>query len=140
MAELFRTLIMPVAVVAAARDIAASLGSGWQGMWTTPLSPNGIEPATHYISSGMVPVRFAQIMPIQTWAQAEDGAWIKAASLPGSPASIYGFLMQRNVTAYSLPQIEAIMSAADITEQEPYSAMARLGVQIISPPLNTIVG
>ena len=58
---IYRNLI----IAAAQRDLAAQLcavlaGPGGSNMFTTPLSPTGLEPATHYISAGMIEDRFLQ--------------------------------------------------------------------------------
>ena len=74
-------------------------------------------------------------MPLQTWEQDDSCMWIRTASTPGNAAAVHGFLLERGVTAYSLAQIVAMMDAADITEQPPFTAMARLNVQIINPPM-----
>lgn len=55
MTEVFATLIVPASEVVEARSIASQF-SGGEGMFTTGLSESGDEPATHYISSGIVSV------------------------------------------------------------------------------------
>lgn len=55
MAEIFRTMIVQEAVVLDARAIAVDvLGPVGNNMFTSPLSPTGEVPITHYISSGYV--------------------------------------------------------------------------------------
>lgn len=134
--DLFRTMILPASVAPTGREIA-SLAGGGDAWWTTPLSASGKAPATHFISTGLTPTQITQMLPLQTWEQNATGAWIKTASTPGQAQAVYGFLQQRGVTSYSLAQIEAMMAAADITDQPPFVAMARLGAQIINPPLDT---
>lgn len=46
----FRTVIVDAANVAQARSLAS------EGLFTTPCSPSGNDPATHYISSGYMPL------------------------------------------------------------------------------------
>lgn len=55
MGDVFRTLIVPSAAAPSAREAAAGISSDCAGMWSTPVSPTGSDPATHYISSGFVP-------------------------------------------------------------------------------------
>lgn len=49
----FRTFVSPAEDVQANRDLLATFDGG-QGMLTTPCSPDGLPPATAYISSGFV--------------------------------------------------------------------------------------
>ena len=59
--DIFATIIVTAAEVQVARDAAAQFHGG-DGMLTTGLSATGAEPATHYISSGMVPEEVVQAM------------------------------------------------------------------------------
>ena len=130
--DLFRTMILPASVAPMGREIA-SLAGGGDAWWTTPLSASGKDLATHFISTGLIPTQTAQMLPLQTWEQNATGAWVKTASTPGQAQAVHGFLQQRGVTSYSLAQIEAMMAAADITEQPPFVAMARFGLKIVAP-------
>jgi hypothetical protein len=132
MADLFRTLILPDANVALAREIAASFGPGGVGMFTTPLSADGLEPASHYISSGYVPAEFAFMVPCQTWEQDEDGEWTLVSSAPGDPIAVYTHASENGVEC-TQDDVDALFAAADVTAQEPFVAMARLGLQIVNP-------
>lgn len=53
MSDRFRTYLCPTAIVTTAQAAAAQYAGG-EGMFTTPCSPTGQMPATHYISSGFV--------------------------------------------------------------------------------------
>ena len=130
MRDIFRTMILPASVALMGREIASMAGGG-DAWWTTPLSASGKEPATHFISTGMIPIRITQMLPLQTWEQDESGVWIKTASTPGQAQAVHGFLLSRGVTSYSLAQIEAMMAAADITEQPPFTAMARRKLKLV---------
>ena len=130
--DIFRTLIVPTANVALARAIAASFGPGGDGMFTTPLSANGLDPASHYISSGFVPEQFAYMVPCQTWALNEDGAWIMVASEPGDPVAVYQAASEAGVIC-TQAEVDALFAAADVTAQEPFVAMGRLGLAIVNP-------
>lgn len=130
--DAFRTLIVPTANVELARAIAASFGTGGVGMWTTPLSPTGAEPATHFISTGGIPAEFAFLVSCQTWAQGEDGAWVMTGETPGDPVAVYGLAVEAGIPC-TQDDVDDLFDAADVTEQEPFVAMARLGVQIVQP-------
>ena len=135
MADAFRTLIVPASQVDLARAIAASFGPGGDGMWTTPLSATGLDPASHYISSGFVPEAFAYMVPLQVWEQNEDGAWVLVSSEPGDPVAVYTAASEAGVIC-TQAEVDALFAAADVTAQEPFVAMGRLGLAIVNPPMD----
>lgn len=134
--DIFRTLIVPAANVSLARDIAASFGPGGEGMFTTPLSASGIDPATHYISTGYVPPEYGYLVPLQVWALNEEGNWVLVESEPGDPVAVYTAATAQGVVC-TQADVDALFAAADVTEQEPFTAMGRLDLTIINPPLDT---
>ena len=136
MADAFRTLIVTAAHAPFAQQLAASFGPGGAGMWTTPLSASGLDPATHYISSGALPEEFADLVPTQTWEQI-DGTWTMTGSTPGNPAAIYAVAQSQGVQC-TLAEVEDTLTSSDVTEQPPFVAMGRMGLTIINPPLDTI--
>ena len=125
----FRTLILPAAVTPLARQIAATLSPAGIGMWTTGLSPTGAEPATHYISTGLISPEFAHMVPEQTWEQV-DGAWTQTSSTPGNPEAVTEACTAAGMEV-ALAQVEAVFAVADVTEQEPFTAMGRLGLVLV---------
>ena len=132
MADLFRTLLVDAQDVSVARSIAEAFGPGGAGMFTTPLSASGSEPATHYISSGYIPAEFVALAPCTTWTMDEDGNWVASDIYPGDAAAVYGFCQQAGLP-YTLAEIEGVFSRADGSAQEPFVAMGRLGLKIINP-------
>ena len=128
MADIFRTLILPANVTPLAQEIAATLSTGGIGMWTTGLSATGAEPATHYISTGFIPPEFAHMVPEQFWEQI-DGEWVQTGSEPGNPVAVYEACTAAGMTV-TLKQIEAVFAVADVTAQEPFTALGRLGLSI----------
>ena len=94
-------------------------------MFTTGLSPDGTEPASHYISSGPIANEFGDLLPLTSFD--EEGA---PTTRPGDVATVEAIADQAGIT---LPAgtIAALFAAIDVTEQEPFTAMARLGVQIV---------
>ena len=103
-----------IIVHAAIRDQAAGLcaalaGPGGTGMFETPLSSTGQEPATHYISSGMIEEEFAAMLENpELVVEASEGA-------------------------VTLEQAQALLSMSDVSEETPQQAFERLGLQIIQP-------
>jgi hypothetical protein len=141
---IFRTLIVPAASVQLARQIATSFGPDGEGMWITPLSASGLDPATHYISSGYVPPEYGYLVPLQVWAQYEYGGdWVLVSSEPGDPVTVYtAATAQTDVERVSVvctqQDIDNLFATVDVTEQEPFVAMGRLGLTIINPPMDNI--
>jgi len=135
MADTFATLIIVASDAPLARAIAASFGSGGVGMWTTPLSADGTDPATHFISSGYIPEAFAYMVPSQVWAQDENGNWVMTGSDPGNPQAVYEAATAQGVIC-TLADVEGVFSRSDCSPQEPFVAMGRLGLTIVNPPMN----
>ncbi len=131
--DIFRTLIVPDAQVALARAIAAALAPGGAGMWTTPLSPTGTAPATHWASSGLIPPGWQQMVPTQVWAENADGQWVKVSETPGDPALVLHAALAAGIET-DADAIAALFASADVTEQDPYEACARLGLTLVNPP------
>ena len=130
--DIFRTLIITATSAPLARTIAAAFGGGI-GMWTTPLSASGLDPATHYISTGYIPPEFAYMVPLQVWEQDANGVWTLVSTEPGDPVAVYNACVQAEIPC-TQSDIDAIYATADVTDQEPFVAMARLRLQIINPP------
>jgi hypothetical protein len=111
MMSVHRTLIVPAELVESARAIADQFGPSAQGMWITPLSPSGGLPATHYISAGKIDADFAWMLE--------------------SPQNLIDGAYARGVTV-SLSDAEALLTASDVSTEEPFVALARLGLQLIN--------
>jgi hypothetical protein len=132
--DIFRTLIVPAANVDLARAVGASFGPGGAGMWTTPLSASGSDPATHYISTGYVPPEYGFLVPLQVWSQDENNDWVLVSTEPGDPVAVYMAATSQGVVC-TQADIDALFAAADVTEQEPFTAMGRMGLTMINDPL-----
>jgi hypothetical protein len=131
----FRTLITTAATTPLARDIAATLSpTAGQNMWLTGLSATGSAPATHYVSTGLISPEFAMLVPEQMWEQDANGDWVQTGSSPGDPVLCYQMCIAGGLTV-TQAQVNAVYAAADVTEQEPFTAFARLGLQMVQEPL-----
>ena len=86
--DIFKTLVVQANQVELAREVGASYGAGGDGMFLTPLSATGNYPATHYISSGVIPEELDALL-------------------------------------VTVPDI-------DISDEEPFVAMERLGLNMIN--------
>lgn len=132
-----RTIIVPAAFQQLAQGLceAAAEGDAGKGMFTTGLSADGTAPATHYISSGYIFDDFAALLPLTTVEPStEDGEPDTVTERPGNVPVVEGLAAQAGIT---LPAgtIAALFAAIDVTEQEPFTAMSRLGVQIVQVAL-----
>ena len=130
MSDIFRTLILPASVTPLAQRIAATLSPAGAGMWVTGLAPTAEAPATHYISSGYIGPEFAHMVPCQTYIQDEEGAWVETGSEPGDPQAVTDACNASGLEV-TLEQVEAVFGVADVTEQEPFAAMVRMGLQMV---------
>ena len=125
-----RTIIVPASIAEPARAVCAGLaGPGGSGMFTTPLSPTGEAPPTHYISSGLIEQSFADLLPLTDVAYGEDGT-PSTSIRPGNVA-----LTVQLAAAAGLPiteaEVSAMLAAVDVSEQSAEDALVRLGLQII---------
>ena len=103
-------------------------------MWTTPLSASGSDPATHYISSGYVPPEYGFLVPLQVWTLDGNNDWVLVSTEPGDPVAVYMAATSQGVVC-TQADIDALFAAADVTEQEPFTAMGRMGLTMINDPL-----
>lgn len=128
-----RTIIVPAAFQQLAQGLceAAAEGDAGKGMFETALSADGQEPASHYISAGYIEDTFADILPLTTItpaAEMDEPPTIETR--PGNVEFVEGIAAQAGIT---LPAgtIAALFDAIDVSEQGPFEAMARTGLQII---------
>ena len=126
---LHRSIIVAAAQRDLAADICATLaGAGGSGMFTTPLSADGAAPATHYISAGMIEDAFAALLPLDALV---DDVWTRTyAGLPETIVQLYNATDNPSMT---LDQVTAVFASADVSDEDPHQAMARLGLQIVTP-------
>ena len=126
----FRTLIIPSAHVQLARDLAAAIDPvASVGLFMTGLTDG--QTVTHYISTGIVSDQFAMPLPCTQWVRDEEGAWVHVSHWPGMPEAIAQMAATLD-PPFPLPveQVAAAFAASDISEQEPFVAMARMGLSL----------
>lgn len=124
----YRCLIIPDAQAAYARELSAVVaGPAGDGMYTTPLSPTGAEPVTHWISAGIISDEFAAMLPLTTYPLDAD-----PITTAGNPEAI---AMLANSASYiTTPEsVQALFDASDVTEQEAHEAIARMGLVMAQP-------
>jgi hypothetical protein len=122
-----RCMIVENAHAPLARALAVALaGDAGDRMWVTPLSPTGNLPASHWITEGIISEEFAALMPL--W-EVQDGTVAQVS--PGMADAVYT-QAQAIGSPVTLAQIQELFAHCDITEQEPFTAMARLGLKMVS--------
>lgn len=130
MAWAYRNMIVADAVVDTCRSLAMLLAGEGQKLWTTPLSADGKEPATHWISTGLIEEQFAALMPLGTWAQDEKGTWYLESYYDGQPQ-----LLSQLATDAGYPitefEVVQVFDQCDVTLQDPQTSYSRLGLQMI---------
>ena len=120
-----RTMIVPAEHVDLARALAEGIsGPAGAGMWTTGLSADGTEPATHYISAGLVEDTFADLLPLTTYTKDEDGN--ESSDTARGDAQ---FISDKAEAPLSV--IEALLEAVTVTDEPAMTTMGRLGLVMV---------
>lgn len=118
-----RCMIVPTEHVDLARSLCATLaGEGGSGMFTTPLSPTGDYPPTHWISSGLIEDAFADLLPLLS-------VDVTDAPLAGHPDHVCTLAHDAGM-AVSYDDIVRLFSAVDVSAQPPHAALERLGLAL----------
>jgi hypothetical protein len=133
MAEAYRNIIIADSQVGLARLITETLAPvGGKDMYNTPLSPTGLMPATHWISSGFIDANYAALLPLFEWNKDENGDWVKTVLSPGYPEVVMNMcLMADPPLEVTLAKVRAIFDASDVTLEQPFAAMTRMDLQIV---------
>lgn len=111
----FFTMIVQADHAPLARELAAALSPAGVGMFTSGLVPAGSAPGTeptHFISTGKIDAQFG---PLLKDANALHGA--------GTQAGV----------ACDLADVQALVDTADVTDEPPFDAMGRLGLELQQP-------
>ena len=125
-----RTFIVPAPVVGMARAMCEGLaGQAGDNMFITGLSATGTAPATHFVSSGPISDEMAALLPLTTVTQDADGNAI-VSTAPGDPAYVVELAAQAGITV-TVEQVAGLLAAVDVSEQAPFAAMERLGLQTV---------
>ena len=119
----YRALVVPDALVTYARELTAAVaGEAGQGMYSAALSPTGQEPATHWMSAGMIAGDFAALLPLTTYPPDAEPIYT-----PGNP-ELVAQMAQANGMQTTAEDVQALYDASDITDEAAFAAMARLGL------------
>ena len=128
-----RTIIIPAALQTKAQGLTKGLaGQAGDGMFTTGLSATGNAPATHYVSSGPISDDMAALLPCTSVSQVDGKDVVTTA--PGMPDAVPALAKKAGITT-TLAAIKTLYASIDVSDQEPFAAMARLNLQIVRVPL-----
>jgi len=124
--NVFRTLVCDAADQTIMQETAlVTWGDPAIGMFTVGCSPTGALPITQYISTGIVDeTPRAQQLP----------AVINGQPVAGQYAAIRANLVAAGYP-YSLGQVRSALTASDISDVDPWTVMADLGIQPIQTPI-----
>ena len=124
------TIVLPAAAQALAQGLCvAAAGEAGAGMFTTGLSATGEAPATHYISSGAVESKFADILPLSTITTVDEVETVERSA--GDVAAVIQLAKDAGQTV-DAQTIGGLFAALDVTAQDPFAAMERLGLQLVA--------
>ena len=122
-------MIVPTEHAELARKLCETLaGPGGAGMFTTPLSTTGVDPATHYISSGLIESEFADLLPLIEFPADAD-----PVIHPGQPDLITQMATDQGMCV-TVDEVHAMLASVDVTEQPPTDALDRLGLRLSAEP------
>ena len=125
-----RCFIVTAANLAYVKSLCPSLaGPEYAGMWPSAISPTGVIPATHYIEEGCWKDTMMALLPFST----VNAVGVKTLQTPGNAAFVAAAATANGMPTTTLI-VQAMFDASDITDQPPFVAMARLGLQIINGP------
>lgn len=112
MTDVYRCMIVTVAMAAQAADICAQLGgAAGANMFVTELSNSGAAPATHKISSGPMP---------------------EAIVLAMADAAVMHAMCQAQEIDMSLQDCIDLLAAMRISTENAWAEMASMGLQMVT--------
>lgn len=132
MPDVFRTIIVPADHVDLARDISEAFGAAYADNFRTGLSADAKEPASHFVTTGYLGMAYVKSLPLHVYEQT-GGAWEPVSSSAGDPANVYAWCADGQRVGCTAQQVVDLFDACDVTEQPPFTAFARMGLQIVQP-------
>jgi len=136
MADVQTTVVVQLAVAVNLRELSRRMGKrGLDKMFTSALSASGNLPATHFISSGLIPPSYLNVMTSPTRLHnVAKKAWEDDGDVfPFTQAQVTNALSKCTVSDGTLEvTIDGVMQTI---AEGPHELIARLGLKLISPPL-----
>jgi hypothetical protein len=128
-----RCMLVPAAQQSFAQTLAKSaVGLSGDGMWLSGVSPTGNTPATWYVAEGLIQTQFAALLPL--WLPSQDLntlIWTTAQTSMGDAATVTSMATIGGMTV-TLPQVQALFAAVDVTQQNVWVALDRLSLKRIA--------
>ena len=123
-----RTMIIPIALAEPARAACMALtGSASEGVFTTPLYPEGGTEATHAISSGYIAGEFADLLPLDTLA---DGDTAPTRTRPADTDTLAAMLAAVDMEI-GAEALQTLLDSVIAMEGNAHAHMARLGLSLL---------
>lgn len=123
MTIVFRTIVVPAALADVARNLGACLTPSAAEMFLTPLSANGLNPASWYVSSGVIDASFDALLL--------DANLLYSQAVAGATAQ--GLIL--TATLSDCQNLVAQATVVDVNTEGPFDTFARLGLKIVSDPI-----
>jgi len=118
-----RTLILPATVRDQAATLCAALaGPAGEGMFQRPLYSS--DTPSHYLSTGPIAPEYSDALPLTS--ADEEG---NLTTRPADYAALLAMAASAGVTV-TQPELEAILSQCDVSDQPWQVAVARLGLSV----------
>ena len=128
-----RCMLVPTAQRSFAQTLcAAAVGPSGAGMWLTGASASGNTPASWYVCEGLIQTQFAALLPL--WTALQDPVtlvWTLTQASLGDAATVASMATAGGMTV-TLVQVQALFAAVDVTQQNVWAALGRLGLQRIA--------
>jgi len=128
MTYIHRCMVIPVALIAQVRGMAAVLGvppSTWSRDLAAPSAPTV---PVAVMGSGGVLEELALLLPCTEWHLKDAGAWESTAHYPGQAQGV------ADAVGASVEAVQAVLSAVDVSTQDPDAALARIGLVFATQP------
>jgi len=98
-------------------------------MFATGLSATGAAPATHFISSGPISDEMAYLLPCKS----VDSEGV-VTTAPGHPELVPALALKAGIST-TQTKINGLYAAIDVSDQQPFEALARVGLQLVQGAL-----
>lgn len=128
-----RCMVVPAAQHSFAQTLCKSaVGYSGDGMWLAGVSPTGNGPASHFVTEGLIQSQFAALLPL--WVPTQDTVtllWTLTQTGLGDAATVTAMATTGGMLV-TLAQVQALYAAVDVTQQDVWTALGRLGLKRIA--------
>lgn len=125
-----RCMVVPALQRSFAQTLCQSaVGASGGNMWLAGVSTSGNGPATSYVTEGLIQTQFAALLPL--WLPTQDPVtllWTLTQTGLGDAATVTSMASKNGMTV-TLAQVQALYAAVDVTQQDVWTALGRLGLK-----------